>query len=103
MARTVRIGMLGYGFMGRCHTNAFRTIAYMYPSIGVQTELAALCGRSEDIVRQRAGEYGFASWCTDWREMVNDPAIDLFDNCGPDPIHVEPTIAALQGRETCGL
>jgi predicted dehydrogenase len=95
VARTVRIGMLGYGFMGRCHTNAFRTIDYMYPSIGVQTQLATICGRSEATVRQRAEEYGFERGCADWREITNDSAIDLFDNCGPDPVHVEPTIAAL--------
>ncbi len=96
MTATVRVGMLGYGFMGRCHTNAFRTIDYMYPSIGVHTELATICGRNEALVRQRAGEYGFANGCTDWHAIVNDPAIDLFDNCGPDPLHVEPSIAALQ-------
>ncbi len=82
--------------MGRCHTNAFRTIDYMYPSLGVRTELARICGRHERAVHQRAGEFGFANSCTDWREIVNDSAIDLFDNCGPDPAHVEPTIAALQ-------
>jgi predicted dehydrogenase len=95
VTRTLRIGMLGYGFMGRCHTNAFRTIEYMYPSIGVRTRLATICGRSESTVDERAREYGFEQSCTDWHKIVNDPAINLFDNCGPDPVHVEPTIAAL--------
>ncbi|MHB8864821.1 MAG: Gfo/Idh/MocA family protein [Pirellulaceae bacterium] len=96
MARTIRVGMLGYGFMGRCHTNAFRTVDYMYPSMGVRTQLVSMCGRNETLVRRRALEYGFERSCTDWHEIVNDPTIDLFDNCGPDPAHVEPTIAALQ-------
>ncbi len=96
MARTIRVGMLGYGFMGRCHTNAFRTIDYMYPSIGVRTQLATICGRNESLVRQRALDFGFQRSCADWRDIVNDPTIDLFDNCGPDPAHVEPTIAALE-------
>ena len=101
MTRTIRIGMLGYGFMGRCHTNAFRTIGYMYPSIGVHAQLATLCGRNEATLRQRALVYGFDRHCSDWHELVNDPAIELFDNCGTDPAHVEPTIAAFQaGRET---
>jgi predicted dehydrogenase len=95
VARTVRVGMLGYGFMGRCHTNAFRTIEYMYPSLRGRTQLSALCGRNEALVRQRAQEYGFARSCTDWRDVVDDAAIELVDNCGPDPLHVEPTIAAL--------
>ena len=68
----------------------------MYPSIGVHTQLATLCGRNEATLRQRAIDYGFDRHCSDWHELVNDPAIDLFDNCGPDPAHVEPTIAALQ-------
>ena len=96
MARTIRVGVLGYGFMGRCHTNAFRTIDYMYPRLDVHSQLVTLCGRNASRVRERAHEFGFERSCSDWRELTTDPTIDLFDNCGPDPIHVEPTIAALQ-------
>ena len=96
MSKVIRVGMLGYGFMGRCHTNAFRTIPYMYPALDVQTQLATICGRNEDTLSQRAKEYGFANCCTDWRDLANDPTIELYDNCAPDPVHVEPTIAALQ-------
>lgn len=96
MTKALRIGMLGYGFMGRCHTHALRSIQYMYPSIGVRIELAALCGRNSSAVRKRGQELGFARTCTDWQEVVNDPTIDLVHNCGPDPVHVEPSVAALQ-------
>jgi predicted dehydrogenase len=95
VTKTIHVGMLGYGFMGRCHTHALRTIEHMYPSIGVRTQLATICGRHEATVRQRAEEFGFTRSGTDWRDVVTDPTIDLFDNCGPDPVHVEPTLAAL--------
>ena len=96
MARIIRVGMLGYGFMGRCHTHAYRTIEYMYPRLSVHPQLAALCGRNAAQVQQRADGYGFERTCSDWHELIADPTIELFDNCGPDPVHVEPTIAALQ-------
>ena len=96
MARIIRVGMLGYGFMGRCHTHAYRTIEYMYPRLSVHPRLAALCGRNAAQVQQRADGYGFERTCSDWHELIADPTIELFDNCGPDPVHVEPTIAALQ-------
>jgi predicted dehydrogenase len=68
----------------------------MYPSLNVRLQLATICGRNETVVRQRAIEFGFERHCTDWHAMADDPTIDLFDNCGPDPAHVEPTLAALQ-------
>jgi len=96
VTKAVRIGMLGYGFMGRCHTHALRSIQYMYPSLGVRIELAAICGRNSSAVRKRGEELGFARTCSDWQEVVSDPSIDLVHNCGPDPVHVEPSVAALQ-------
>ena len=47
-------------------------------------------------MEREAARYGFDRYCCDWNELVADPAIEVFDNCGPDPVHVEPTIAALQ-------
>lgn len=92
----LRIGMLGCGFMGKCHTNAYKKIPYIYPNSGVQPRLKVLCDQKEELVAREAARYGFESYCTDWHELVTDPSIDVFDNCGPDPVHVEPCIAALE-------
>ncbi len=91
----VRIGLLGCGFMGRCHTNAYKKIPYIYPAAKLMPRLAVLCDQNAEIVEREAGRYGYEQYCTDWRELVDDGRIDLFDNCGPDPVHPEPCIAAL--------
>ncbi len=88
------IGMLGYAFMGKAHTNAFKKIPYMmYPPPAIP-KLVALCGRNEEATRAAAERYGYEKVYTDWREMIADPAVHIFDNGGPNNIHAEPTIAA---------
>ncbi len=94
--KLVRIAMLGCGFMGKCHTNAYKKIPYIYPASNVMPRLALLCDKDEKKVEREAVRYGFERYCTDWNEAVADAEIDVFDNCGPDPVHVEPTIAAIK-------
>jgi predicted dehydrogenase len=92
----LRLGMLGCGFMGKCHTNAYRKIPYIYPTAGVNPRLLILCDQKPDLAEREARRYGFEECCTDWQDVVADERIDVFDNCGPDPVHVEPCIAALK-------
>ena len=88
------IGMLGYAFMGKAHANALKKLPYMiYPPPAVP-RLAAIAGRSEAKVREAARRYGFARAYTDWRAMLDDPAVQVFDNAGPNDLHAEPNIAA---------
>jgi predicted dehydrogenase len=82
--------------MGKCHTNAYRKIPYIYPAAGVQPHLLLLCDQKADVVTREAARYGYDEYCTDWHDVVADPRVEVFDNCGPDPVHVEPCIAALQ-------
>ena len=90
------IGVLGHGFMGKCHSHAFKVISYIYPEAHILPRLLILCGRNEGRVGREAARYGFEEHCTDWRDLVLDPRISVFDNCGPDPVHSEPCIAALE-------
>lgn len=92
----IRIGLLGYGFMGKCHSHAFKVIPYIYPELNMVPRLLLLCGRNEEKVRQAAGRYGFEEYCMDWRDVVGDRRVDILDNCSPDPFHAEPCIAALE-------
>jgi predicted dehydrogenase len=88
--------MLGYGFMGKEHANAFHTLRYVdWPGVAYP-ELIAIAGRTEPAVREAATRYGFAGYYTDWHGLVEDERIQLFDNVADDPAHVEPTIAAAQ-------
>jgi predicted dehydrogenase len=90
------IGMLGYGFMGKAHTNAYKKIPYMFWPPTVRTRLVAMYGRTEDRVAEAVNRYGYEGYYTSWEQMMEDPRIDVFDNCGPDAAHCEPSIAAAQ-------
>jgi predicted dehydrogenase len=93
-APKVGVGMLGYAFMGKAHSNAFKTIPYMmYPPPAVPI-LVSVSGRDEKGVAAAAKRFGYQKYTTDWREQVNDPDIQLFDNGGPNDSHAEPCIAA---------
>ena len=93
---SIGVGMLGYAFMGMAHANAYRTIPYMTWPPPMVPELVALAGRTEEKVREAAGRYGFLRYSTDWRDLVVDDGIDLFDNSGPNSVHTEASIAAAE-------
>ena len=90
----VGVGMLGYGFMGKAHSNAWRTFPYVFWPASAKPRLLALCGRTETAVGEAAVRYGWESFTTDWRDLVADDRIRIFDNAGSDAAHVEPTLAA---------
>lgn len=92
----IGIGMLGYAFMGKAHTNAYKTIPYMiYPPPAIP-HLVAIAGRDEAAVKEAATRYGYETAYTDWRDMLKDDRVQLFDNGGPNDAHAEPCIAAAQ-------
>ena len=95
-APEIGVGMLGYAFMGKAHTNAYKTLPYMmYPPPAIPV-LEAICGRNAEAAQEAAKRYGYRKVYTDWREMLADPAVQLFDNGGPNDAHAEPCIAAAQ-------
>jgi predicted dehydrogenase len=87
--------MLGYGFMGKAHSNALRTMTYIdWPGV-VRPELVAIAGRTEERVADAAVRYGFDGYYTDWHGLVEDERLSVFDNAAADTAHVEPTLAAI--------
>ncbi len=92
----IGVGMLGYAFMGKAHSNALRKIPYMVDPLPAVPALVSICGRNEAAVRDAAARYGFQRYCTDWRDLIQDDAIQLFDNGGPNDTHAEPCIAAAE-------
>jgi len=94
--QVVSFGMLGYGFMGKTHSNALKTLPYIFWPGAAQTRLVTISGRTESSVREAATRYGWEKYTTEWRDVVNDPDIQVFDNVGPDDAHFEPTLAAIQ-------
>jgi predicted dehydrogenase len=92
----IGIGMLGYAFMGKAHSNAFRKIGYMTWPPPLRPRLVAIAGRNEEAVAEAATRYGFERWTTGWEELVADREIELLDNLGPNDVHAAPTIAAAE-------
>ena len=93
---TIGVGMLGYAFMGKAHSNAYKTLAYMTWPPPYLPELVAIAGRNEEAVAEAARRYGFSEAVTDWKALVADDRVQLFDNSGPNALHAEPTIAAAE-------
>jgi predicted dehydrogenase len=95
-APEIGIGMLGYAFMGKAHSNAYIKIPYMmYPPPAIP-RLIAICGRDGDAVATAAQRYGYQSHYTDWRRLLEDNRVQLFDNGGANYIHAAPCIVAAQ-------
>ncbi len=95
-APEIGVGMLGYAFMGKAHSNAFKKIPYMmYPPPAIP-RLLGICGRTAEAVAEAARRYGYEKYYTDWRKMLEDDRIQLFDNGGPNDEHAAACIAAAQ-------
>ena len=95
-APVLGIGMLGYAFMGKAHSNAFKTIPYMmYPPAAIP-RLVGIAGRNQEAVEAAAQRYGYENAYTDWHSLIDNPDIHVFDNGGPNDAHAEPCIAAAQ-------
>jgi predicted dehydrogenase len=93
-APEIGVGMLGYAFMGKAHSNAFKKLPYMmYPPPAIP-KLVAICGRDEAATREAALRCGYEGYYTDWRQMLKNGRIQLFDNGGPNDTHADPCIEA---------
>jgi predicted dehydrogenase len=93
MKKSLNIGLVGYGFMGRTHSNAFRQ-APIFFDLPWQPVLKAVAARNADRVKSFAENWGYQSYHTDWRELVARADIDLIDIASPNDTHHEIAIAA---------
>ncbi|HMN27876.1 MAG TPA: Gfo/Idh/MocA family oxidoreductase, partial [Caldilineaceae bacterium] len=90
----VGVGMLGYAFMGKAPSHAMLNIPHMmYPPPAIP-RLVAIAGRNEEAVKEAQKRYGYETYYTDWKKMLRDDRIQLFDNGGPNDAHAAPSIAA---------
>ena len=80
----IGVGMLGYAFMGKAHSNAFKKIAYMTWPPPLMPKLVGIAGRNTAAVGEAAERYGYDYATGDWRVLVADERIGLFDNGGPE-------------------
>ena len=99
-SQPIGVGMLGYAFMGKAHSNAYKTLAYMTWPPPLPPQLVAIAGRNEEAVSEAARRYGFAEHVTDWRALVADDRVRAVrqrrarTTCTPSPPSRRPRRAS---------
>ena len=94
--REIGVGVLGYAFMGKAHTNAYIKMPVFFYPPPAKPRLVAICGRTERAVAEAAKRYGYETYYTDWRSLIKDERVELVDNCLPNNMHAAPSIAAAE-------
>src|SRR4029077_11887232 len=89
----INIGLIGYGFMGRAHSNAFRKAPNFF-DLEYQPVLKTVCGRDAAKVKAFADKWDYESCETDWRKLVERKDIDLIDIACPNDMHKDIALAA---------
>lgn len=92
---TLRVAMVGHGFMGAAHSQAFR-VAPRFFDLPFEPVMSTIVGRNVEATTAAAEKWGWASTASDWRDVIADPDIDLVDICSPGSTHVEIAVAALE-------
>ncbi len=96
MANTIGVGLVGYKFMGRAHSNAYRQVATFFPELALKPEMTVVCGRDAAAVQQFAQQFGWQSTETDWKKLVARQDIGLVDVSTPGDSHAPIAIAAAE-------
>ena len=94
--KPLNIGLVGYGFMGRTHTNGYKRVNDFFPDLKHRPVLKAVCGRNADQAHAFANQWEYESVEVDWRELVKRDDIDAIDICTPNNTHAEIAIAAAE-------
>jgi predicted dehydrogenase len=98
MQKPLNVGMIGYGFMGRAHSNAYAKVNHFFP-LQHRPVLKAACARDAAKVKAFADTWGYESVETDWRKLIDRKDIDVIDICTPNNTHAEiATAAAAAGK-----
>ncbi|MCG5443346.1 Gfo/Idh/MocA family oxidoreductase [Micromonospora sp. NIE79] len=92
--RELRVGMVGYAFMGAAHSQAWRTVNRVF-DLPARARMALICGRDTAKVADAADTLGWDAYTTDWRDLINRDDIDVVDICTPGDSHAEIALAAL--------
>ena len=92
--KTLGIGLIGSGFMGRCHVNAYNSIASIF-EVSIRPVLKILADATPELASQQAKALQFEQSTADWQELVNHPEVDVVDITAPNHLHHPIAIAAL--------
>ncbi|MGW0809561.1 Gfo/Idh/MocA family protein [Nonomuraea sp. NPDC002799] len=92
---SIGVGMVGYAFMGRVHSQAWRSVGAFF-DLPLAPRMAVLAGRSKERTEAAAAQLGWAGVETDWRELIKRDDVQIVDICTPGDSHAEIAIAALE-------
>ena len=90
----IGVGLMGYS-IGRVHTHAWSNVGQFFQTKS-DPKLVAICGRTEASVKSFGENYGFKKTYSDWKSMLNDPEVTVFDNCAPPNQHLDPCVFAAE-------
>ena len=90
----LRVGMVGYAFMGAAHSQAWRTVNHAF-DLPLSAQMTVVCGRNPDSVAAAAAKLGWSEHTTEWRSLIDRDDVDLVDVCTPGDTHAEIALAAL--------
>src|SRR5690606_39792214 len=93
--KTIGVGLIGTGFMGKCHALAYRAAKAVFGDVPAP-RLELLCEMPADKAKAMAEQFGFARATDDWRALISDPAVDIVCVTTPNKLHAEIAIAALE-------
>jgi predicted dehydrogenase len=93
MERTLGVAVVGFGWMGRVHTQAYLRVPHHFPELGVRPRLVAVADEVPGRAEQAAGQYGFATAVRDWREIATDPRVEAVSVTAPNFLHREIGVA----------
>lgn len=92
----LNIGLIGSGFMGQAHADAFRRAGMLYQNLPGTPNLYCLADATDELAAQAATRFGFETSTGDWRKLVADPKVDVVDITSPNHLHCEMALAAIE-------
>jgi len=96
MSKTVNVGLIGYKFMGKAHSQGFRDVGRFFPDAKAFPAMKVICGRDVDGVQEAQKQFGWQEYETDWRKLITRDDIDLVDISTGNNVHAEMAVAAAE-------
>ncbi|HYE64200.1 MAG TPA: Gfo/Idh/MocA family oxidoreductase, partial [Pyrinomonadaceae bacterium] len=97
--KKLNIAMIGYRFMGKAHSNAWRQVSRFFET-PFEPVMKVVCGRNEEEVKKAADQFGWQEYATSWEQVVERKDIDVVDICTPGDYHMPIAVAAAEARKT---
>jgi predicted dehydrogenase len=96
--RKINIALIGYKFMGKAHSNAWRQVGSFF-NAPFEPVLKVICGREEAGVKEAADRFGWQEYFTSWEQVIERPDIDIIDICAPGDTHMPIAVAAAEAKK----